>query len=262
MKCIVCDMSGIVSTKGKNNEKLLEIFKTMENINYTFSTGKGFKGSLDVIHDLELSLPIICENGTLLITKEGEVVSKHVIDFNLVEDLVLKLSSLDYEFISCCNIKTNNYVFLNNKEKLKEELKQDIFFGEEVYYKVDDFLQAIKELEVVRIIYRGNLIPEDILNNIDGFDISNSEKKYYSFCSKNINKKSGIEEIVTRYNIPKYDIIIIGNDYNDICMFDIDCYKKIAIGKECHELQKLADVNVSLEELPKYLSNLDKKLKK
>ena len=262
MKCIVCDMSGIISIKGKNNEKLLKVFEELKNINYTFCTGKGFKGSLDIICDLELSLPIICENGALIITKDGEVVSKHVIACRLVEDLILKLSSLDYEFISCCNIKTNNYIFLNNKEKFKEELKQDIFFGEEVYYKADDFLQAIKKLEVVRIIYRGNPISEDVLNNIDGFDISNSEKKYYSFCSKNINKKSGIEEIVSRYNIPIYDIIIIGNDYNDMCMFDIDCYKKIAIGKECSELQKLADVNISLEELPNYLSNIDKKLKK
>ena len=255
-------MSGIVSIKGKNNEELLDIFKKFENINYTFCTGKGLKGSLDIIENLNLTLPIICENGALVITKNGEIIAKHIIDFAKAKDLVLQLNTLDYEFISCCNIKTNNYIFLQNKYKIKEELKQEIFFGEEIYYNVEDFLQRIQHLEIVRIIYKGNTILENTLNNFDAFDISNSEKEYYSFCNKGVNKKKGIEEIINKYNIPKYDIIIIGNDYNDICMFSINCYKKIVVGNECSTLQKLADISISLKELPNYLINLDKNIKK
>ena len=262
MKYIICDMSGIVSIKGKNNTELLAVFKKLKNIKFTFCTGKGFKGSLDTIKELNLSLPIICENGSLLVTKTGEVVSKHIIDFKLIKNLILKLSSLEYEFISCCNIKTNNYIFLNNRNKLKEELKQDIFFGEEVYYNVKDYINAIKDLEIVRIIYRGNTISKNILNSINGFDISNSEQEYYSFCLKNVNKKSGVEEIINRYNISNCDIIIVGNDFNDICMFDMNCYEKIAVGNKCHILKELADVNISLKELPNYLSYLDKNIKK
>lgn len=258
MKCLICDMSGIASIKGKNNQELLNVFQNFNNLNYTFCTGKGFKGSLNTIQDLDLYLPIICENGALMVSKDGQILSKHIIDFEEARKLVIQLSKLDYDFISCCNIQTNNYIFLQNNKRNKEELNQDIFFGEEMYYNIDGFLKAIENLEIVRIIYKGNIISEKIINTIKNFDISNSEKSYYSFCTKGINKKKGIEELISRYNISKDDIIIIGNDYNDICMFDIECYKKIAVSEECSELKQLADVNISLTELPNYLSNLDK----
>lgn len=262
MKYLICDMSGILSLKGKNNEVLLDALSKMKNINYTFCTGKGFKGSLFTVKGLDFSLPIICENGGLLITKKGDIISKHVIEFNKIKELVMKLITLNYKFISCCNIETNNYIFLYNKKNMHEKLKEDIFFGEEVYDRVDDFLYAISNLEIVRLIYRGDTICEKIFNSIKLFDVSVSEQEYYSFCLKGVNKKNGINEIISRYNISNHDIIIIGNDYNDIPMFDIDCFLRIAVGSQCSKLNELADVNISLEDLPNYLSNVDKNIKK
>ena len=81
MKTIICDMSGIASIKGKNNELLLTTLQSLRNLQYTFCTGKGFLGACNTIKNNKLSLPIICENGALIIDESGNIVFSDIMDY-------------------------------------------------------------------------------------------------------------------------------------------------------------------------------------
>lgn len=56
------------------------------------------------------------------------------------------------------------------------------------------------------------------------------------------------------------DIIIIGNDMNDIDMFKLNCRLKIATGavKPPKELMDLSDIYIPLMELPEFIKTLTK----
>lgn len=262
MKTIICDMSGIASIKGKNNELLLTTLQSLRNLQYTFCTGKGFLGACNTIKNNKLSLPIICENGALIIDESGNIVFSDIMDYVKIKELINYLhENTNYEFIACCNLKTNKYKFLYNKNMIKEELNPTIFFNEQSFYDKESFLETIKDIDVIRIIYRGNEIQPDILNVIsNNFEISSSEREYYNFCNIGINKKSGIKKLIGLYNLKDDDIILIGNDYNDIEMFKYNCFLKIAVGDDCpKELTELSDISISLDKLPNLLVELDKK---
>ena len=57
------------------------------------------------------------------------------------------------------------------------------------------------------------------------------------------------------------EIVIIGNDLNDIDMFKLNCGLKIATGtiKPPKELLYLADIYIPLDELPDFIRMIDKK---
>lgn len=264
MKTIICDMSGIVSDKGKNNEKLLNVFQNMTKFNYAFCTGKGYLGSCETLNQITLPLPIICENGALLIDRDNKkIVYKDIMAKSKVQTLINYLcSNYDYEFIACCNLETNGYKFLYKDNKVKESLNPTIFYNEEVISNKKDYLKIIGDMEIVRIIYRGapinleELKKKEELNNLEW---TVSEGNYYNFCNKGTNKKFGIKKLAELYNLNLNEMVLIGNDYNDIEMFKQQALLKIAVGNSCpKELIKLADISISLDELTTFLTVIDK----
>ena len=87
-----------------------------------------------------------------------------------------------------------------------------------------------------------------------------SENEFHSICNKGTNKGFGVEKLAKYCNLKLSDIVIIGNDMNDIDMFKLNCGLKIATGtvKPPEELLKLSSVYVPLNELPDYLYKIDK----
>lgn len=74
--------------------------------------------------------------------------------------------------------------------------------------------------------------------------------------TKEITKGSGLINLANHLNISLDDILIAGDDYNDIDMFRISVGWKIAVGDKCLELSELStsrvDSSVELNELLQY----------
>ncbi|MGE5456530.1 MAG: HAD-IIB family hydrolase [Ignavibacteriales bacterium] len=259
MKLIVCDMSGIVSIKGVNNSELLDVFPNLKNFQYTFCTGKGYMGGYDTIKDYDIPLPLIVENGSVLVSKDGKVIHAESIDNDSVCELIDEIFEMKYEFIAFVNLITHKYKFLRGKKDLSEELSRPYFFSEETFYDKEQYKKSIKDHDIVRIITRG-LEVKDSIKSANKFHVVVSEQEYHSFCKPGKNKKSGIIKLVEKYGFNLEDVIIIGNDSNDIDMFGLDCGLKIATGNNNtpKELLELADVFVKLDELPNFLVEIDK----
>lgn len=257
---IICDMSGIASTKGINNDNLLETFNSLQNFECSFCTGKGYCGGYETLKNVNITMPFICENGSVLVTKDGKIVYNDCMNPAKTIQLIKKIANeCDFEFLAYVDLKTHKYKFLKGTKKLSEDLTQPWFYSEEIYNNVDSFLENIDKNNICRITTRGLEcdVNKKMFNN---FHVVVSENEFHSICNKKTNKGFGVMKLTELYNIDLKDIVIIGNDMNDIDMFKLDCGLKIATGNKIppKELIDLADIYISLGELPNFIKEIDK----
>lgn len=258
---IICDMSGIASTRGKNNDKLLYTLNAMKNYNCSFCTGKGYSGGYETLKNIDLKVPFICENGSVLVTKDGKIVYNDHMDNKQVDMLIREIDKdCSFEFLAYVDLKTHKYKFLKGKKDLTEDLTQPWFYSEEIYNNVDDFLNNIDKDNVCRITTRG-LSYNNEFKILKNFHVVVSENEFHSICNIGTNKGFGVKKLAEYCHLSLKNIIIIGNDMNDIDMFKLDCGLKIATGvlQPPKELLDLADIYVPLDELPDFLRKIDKK---
>lgn len=259
-KLIVCDMSGIVSSKGKNNNELLNVLNNLKNYDCSFCTGKGYSGGYETLKSIDLKVPFICENGSVLVKKNGKILYNDKMDscevIELIENIV---NNCSFEFLAYVDLKTHKYKFLKGTKELTEDLTQPWFYSEEIYTDLNEFLKNIDLKNVCRITTRG-LSEVSKIENLNKFHVVISEGEFHSICSIGVNKGSGIKKLAEYCNLSLNDIIIIGNDMNDIDMFKLDCGLKIATGnkKPPKALLDLANMYIPLDELPGFIKEIDK----
>lgn len=261
-KLIICDMSGIASTRGINNEELLITLNSLTNFNCSFCTGKGYSGGYETLKDIDLNVPFICENGSVLVTKEGKIIYNDQMIPTDVESLIRTIAKkFRFEFLAYVDLKTHKYKFLKGTKKLTEDLTQPWFFSEEIYDNIDKFIENIDLNNVCRITTRGLECGSNLNQSVfENFHVVVSENEFHSICNKGTNKGFGVEQLAKYCKLNIDDIVIIGNDMNDIDMFKLNCGLKIATGtvKPPKELLDLSDIYIPLEKLPDFIRKIDK----
>ena len=55
------------------------------------------------------------------------------------------------------------------------------------------------------------------------------------------NKKGGIFKMMEILQAPIQDVVVFGDDYNDLDMFDKDLWTGVAMGNACDELKEIAE---------------------
>lgn len=261
-KLIICDMSGIASTRGMNNEKLLDSLNSLTNFNCSFCTGKGYSGGYETLKNVDIKVPFICENGSVLVTKEGKIIYNDQMNPSSVDNLIRTIAkNFKFEFLAYVDLKTHKYKFLRGPKKLTEDLTQPWFYSEEIYDDIDKFIENVDLNNVCRITTRG--LECDIDSNqgiFEDFHVVISENEFHSVCNKGTNKGSGVKQLAKYCELNLEDIVIIGNDMNDIDMFKLNVGLKIATGtvKPPKELLDLSDIYIPLEKLPDFIRKIDK----
>lgn len=253
MKTLVCDMTGVVFIDGRPNIRLLELLMNIKNVNVCFNTGKGYLGMRECLESFEFKGPMSCENGALITFLDGKTVLKHTMENKKLIDLVYDMIKQGVDSISFCNLNTYKYIFwLNNNIVLR-----DYFYAEYITHTKENFLIKMLESEVVRLIVKTSK-KFDIEKYKKDFDISVSADEFYSITAKGINKKTAACEICRYLNTSLSELIVVGNDYNDIDMFSIGEAMKISIGNTCpKELISKSDFNFKLEDFYEWLRKGD-----
>lgn len=255
MQLVICDMSGIVFVDGRANEKLLKIFKNLEKTKVSFCTGKSYRGTRECLRGFQFYEPIACENGALIMTLDGTILSKHLINQTGLDVLVQDMINQGVESIAFCDLDSQKYVFWVEKEISS---LPKYFYSKYVTHDSKQFIRKLLNTETVRLIVHSKKAV-DMSKYVNSFDVSKSADGFYSFTAKGINKRSAVYEIANYLNVQTQNLTIIGNDYNDIDMFNIFEAKKIAVGKNCPlELSSNADVCLDIEELEKYIQEMEK----
>ena len=109
-------------------------------------------------------------------------------------------------------------------------------------------VDKLKEIPINKIAFLNSPIPvEEIIKKFnDIYDVIPSTYAPYGPMSgeitrKNITKANGIDVIAKHYNVKREDIISIGDNYNDLPMFE-KSGSSVAMGNSVEDVKKAADL--------------------
>lgn len=222
------------------------------------TTGRGYNSANKFFKEENIDIDIICNNGNLIRnSKTDEILDINSINKNLV-----------LEIINICNVE-NIYpiVHINayeegfdiatiRKNTTKHVESYPLGFGKRVKY-VDGF-EEISE-EILSIVFAGEYSDlyriKDSLNKTHGknFNIHLLEVKskglyILEVLQKNGDKWHGLKEYLNINNMLPEELIVIGDDTNDIMMIK-NAGLGIAMKNAVEEVKKSADI------ITKYTNN-------
>lgn len=219
----------------KKNEMIIKEL-TKKGILFTIASGRPYQSVRPYAVQLETGLPIITTNGALVRYLDGEI----IYELPLVDDYVYKL--IDF------GLRNKLGVVLYYKDKFET-------FSESTA-KIQKQLEKI-ELEVIeeykndytplKIVYCGD--PERIkevyseINLLLGEDlyITQSDKVYLEFMNNSVSKGIGLKEIIEEYGFERSEVIAIGNNLNDLSMFE-EAGTAVAMANSPYVVKKKADL--------------------
>jgi len=212
-KMIFLDLDGtLLKDDEKYNKKMKEVIKEYRKRNsfIVLTSARSRLKMKKIISDLEIDTYYISSNGSEIIDiKTNKVLYssyinkkslKYIYDLSIKYDIELVLAVEDKEYI----LNTSNNI---EKKLLKSLNVKQIMMLSENLNKLNAFIKKLDVLDNIEFIYN--------LNNIE------NGKYWYSIVNKGVSKGNASIILSEHCNINKKDTIGIGNDYNDISMFDM-----------------------------------------
>ena len=203
------------------------------------STSRPRYQSLEVMKEVCADNIIISSNGSEIYdSDDGKIIFNSFIDkeevIKLVEyaylsDVRLILTTEDYEYVTK-NIRNSNQRLLDKNDYKNElincNIKQCMFIDE----KIDEILK-IKDI----------LSKNDKLKIVDEINENSSYKeKWFSVANSNCSKGNALKILIKHLNISIENTIAIGNDKNDISMFDA-AYFSVAVANASENIKNKVD---------------------
>jgi Cof subfamily protein (haloacid dehalogenase superfamily) len=171
-------------------------------------------------------------NGALVIDRDNHIVEHTVIQQNEVSEIV-DLFSRTY---GDCKIS----IELNDIWYSNQEINDASIFNLNVLPKILH-IKELKKLQATKMLISnsGNSIEiKELLRNRFNIVITD-EGRLIQVMNKNVSKFTGISRLCDRYGIPLTEVIVFGDDYNDIEMFETINYS-VAMGNGVEALKRLA----------------------
>ena len=254
MKTFFVDIDGVIYKNGKVNKDVIDLIDNSDN-RLAFCTGRGYTRCLDIVGDfLKKDSILIVENGSKIVDYTGNIIySKNIssktkevlkdIDYNQIESIIYNSND------------SNNYISFS-KTPLKHIVKN--------YNKFLDFYDEMlhQHFTQITVKFENDIYKNYFVDYLNSKNINVKKSEDYTIINeKNVSKKSGINEYIKKYRIEVSDTIVIGNDYNDIEMFKMNCGHKIAVKDEYtpESLLELATDITDFNNLSKTVSIIIKK---
>lgn len=245
-KYIFIDIDGtLTNSNRKVSDKNIDAMQKIEEKDYeiVFCSGRNNDYLVNIANNCNTSQYIISSNGSMIYdNKEKKVLHKNQIPIEILKviydycetnEVAITFNTEECRYFNKYFYKDKTDIkLINNHNDLKDKIITQFVVGSYDYdqmLEVKKFLDTIKELEIVNISTTMKLKQR---NSTTGF--------FYDVVLKGINKGTGINIFSKIMNIPKENLIAIGDHVNDLDMFDAVGYK-IAMGNAYEELKAKAN---------------------
>ena len=240
IKLVVTDVDG---TLLDNESELTELNKKAllecksKNIGVILATGKSIYAILPIIKMLDLGLPQITLNGTVILDKNQEVISSTKIAEQYFYKVLSAIKEKGYKPLIALTDGRILYENYDKAFKVFEKINEPI-------YEVDSLEKEIYVRDCVSISVA---IKED--DPLDAYlrerfseklQIVRSGEYFFDILSLNASKGHAIEFIANMLKISKHEIAVFGDSPNDLSMFG-SAGIKIAVRNSYPEVLKRAD---------------------
>ena len=245
-KYIFIDLDGTLTDSNKKvSENNIKAMNKLEEKDFeiVFCSGRNNDYLTNIANNCNTSRYIISSNGSMIYdNKENKVIHKDQIPFEILKKIYDYCEENEIAItFNTDKCRYFNKYFYKDKKDIKiidnYELLNDIIITQFVVgsynynqmLEVKEFLDKINELEIVNISTTMKLKQKD---STSGF--------FYDVVLKGINKGTGIKVFSNLMNIPKENLIAIGDHVNDLDMFKAVGYK-VAMGNAYDELKDKAN---------------------
>lgn len=277
IKMIATDLDGTLlhpkrpfTLVSKQNIKFLQGFGSAGG-KVTLITGRSTEFCQKISKKLKVPCDIISYTGSVII-KDGKVYSEEFIPFEVANELHKVLDSAKFRFARVYMLKDKPFLsngfeynffvrfimFLMNVKKIR--YYDPIKFSKK-YFK-NNFNETGKVCKMMVLYFKSK--KKKVLEELDPvfkkysdvleFQIS---QNCIEITKKGCNKGERLEELVKSYEIENHEVAVVGDDGNDISMFE-KFPNSFAIKSGTKELQEIAKYKVkNISELAKYLTELN-----
>lgn len=228
-RLIACDLDEtLLGDDSKVPQKNIDAIKKALDLGVKFvpATGRGYKSITPTLAELDLlnkedEYIISFNGGAIVENKDYKVLKFHGLDYTLASSLF----NIGIKEGICVHIYTKEdvYVFNINDDEhnyISERLKGFIVSDEKS-------LNFLKDTPISKMLFqhldRGYLNKiEDSIKNItkDKVTVTYSSNRYIEFNSMGVDKGNAVLELSSILEIPKEEIIAIGDNFNDLAMLE------------------------------------------
>ncbi|QQY80260.1 hypothetical protein EDD65_10380 [Keratinibaculum paraultunense] len=231
-KLIAIDMDGtLLNSQNKISKRNIEtLYKVIEKEMYVaLSTGRILKSALYYSRSLQLSSSIVACNGAVVsLNGERDILYENALDIEIAENLI-RLAEKNHIYYHFYDMDTFYSRILDEDVVKNYRVNKNSLNEQQIKFKVlNDPLKFLNDQ--VPKIYKFVFIEEDkdklvnfreSLKQIEGIDISSSWYNNVEAMSKGVSKGEGLKRLCKRLNIETSQVIAIGDNENDISMFQV-----------------------------------------
>lgn len=233
-KYIFFDIDGTLTdneTKKIVPSAKLALEKLCENGNFVaIATGRAYYKAKNFLAEIGLE-NMVCNGGNGIVLN-GELVKNAPLDRNKALAVIEQAEQLGYGVLvapfDSVDVVSKNTLFI----------KQSGYRKEPTRYVIDPTLDYQDLKDIYKIYVSIPASEESQLTLKDTLGSLRFEPEYLMFQPD--DKKQGIIDLMEMIDGKLDDVVVFGDDYNDLVMFDERFYR-IAMGNACDELKEKAD---------------------
>ncbi len=248
IKLIVSDIDGTLVTNSNEISPLtVQLVKKLrtKNVLFSMASQRVHSSIVPLAKELDIDIPYISLNGTLIQDTEGKVIlNKSIIDKKYVER-ALKLAERHYVKIALCY---NDEIVYTEDNSVIRDFMTRLGTTYTLVKSYDNYMDNVLE-----IIMSGN--DRKIMKHIQSkmrppFGMFLKVKYYRSqtfqgvfnveVIRKGISKKTGLRMLTKYLDIKKEEVMVFGDWYNDRDLFQFGA-TNIALENAVDELKEMAD---------------------
>ena len=212
---------------------------------------------IEIINNIIPTIPLILENGSKIMHSNGKILYNYPLNYTSLQYLksILLLNENNINYLCFSSLDNAKYFFYTSK-KHYHDLEKKIKYCLKLTTDIDEFLNYAFKNKctqiTIEVIDRGRFIDNDLR-------FEKSEKSFLHLKEKGVNKGSAIKNLAEYISIPLNDVIIVGNDSNDIEMFRLNVHDAIYVtddAKPDRVLSAYATKIMNRRELFSYIDNL------
>ncbi|WP_214480596.1 Cof-type HAD-IIB family hydrolase [Bacillus sp. SM2101] len=186
-------------------------------------------------------LPTVLREVSSFVYYNGALVVDHLSHFEEHISISKKITARVFDY--CLDYDQNCSVSVEVRDKwfANEEICDASIFNVKYRPRILPFEQ-LKEFEATKLLLTGFNDAKKLQELFGEYVklIVTDNGKLIQIMNKNVSKKTGILRLCNHFGVKQSDVIVFGDDYNDLDMFNMNGYG-IAMANAVQELKEIAD---------------------
>lgn len=248
IKLIVSDIDGtLVNSSNEVSELTSDLVKKLrkKGILFSFASQRVHSSIVPLAEKLEIDIPFISLNGSLIQDIDGEVnLNRSVIDKKYVTKAI-SLSEKYYIKIALCY--NDMIVYTEDNSVLKDFMSRlgTTYTLVETYNEyTDNVLEIIlsgNDRKIMKKIFNKMSLPFGLILKVKYYRSQSYQGVYnIEIVRSGVNKKTGLKILARHLNLKKNQVMVFGDWYNDRDLFQFGGFN-IALDNAVDELKEMAD---------------------